>query len=150
MTWHTYDNRAHQRHLTRLAFANSNWLCSLFANCQPVIYFSVNTKSTNEHCLILLVDWFDFGDLIKISEETLLTAILVSGQLYLRPPSQKPDFLNSYTNSAFFIPVSGQLQLRTPFSRPEGFRSRGRASTVFLLYLSSSSSSSSSSLTYYL
>ena len=46
----------------------------------------------------------------------------LKGQLYLRPPSQNPVFLNSYTFSLFFHSLSAQLQLWTPFSRPEGFR----------------------------
>ena len=50
---------------------------------------------------------------------------LVSGQLYLRPPSQNPIFLNSHTNSQYFyIPVRGQLQLQKPFSHSEGVCSR--------------------------
>ena len=35
------------------------------------------------------------------TEEALLTDTLVRGQLYSRPPSQNPVFLNSHTNSAF-------------------------------------------------
>ena len=91
--------------------------CALgFSYCQPVIYFSVCTQSTHKHWLILLIEWFDVGDLIFITVETLLTDTLVSEQLCLRPPSQKP-----VTNSMFLVPVSGQLQLWTPFSRLEGF-----------------------------
>ena len=41
-----------------------------------------------------------------------------NGQLYLRPPSQNPVFLNSHTNSVFFHSRKRQLQLRTPFSHP--------------------------------
>ena len=33
--------------------------------------------------------------------EALLTDTLVSGKLFLRPPSQKPDYFNSHTNSVF-------------------------------------------------
>ena len=50
--------------------------------------------------------------------EALITDTLLSGQLYLRLPSQFPVFLNSNTNSAnckLYISVSGQLQLWTPF-----------------------------------
>ena len=36
---------------------------------------------------------------------------LISGQLYLRPPSQNPIFLNSQLQTLYFyIPVRGQLQ----------------------------------------
>ena len=56
--------------------------------------------------------------------EALLTDTLVSGKLFLRPPSQKPDYFNSHTTLYFYIPASGQLQLQTPFSRPEGVRLR--------------------------
>ena len=44
-----------------------------------------------------------------------LTDTLVSGLLYLRPPSQNPVFLNSHTNSVF---LHFQLQLRTPVLSP--------------------------------
>ena len=33
--------------------------------------------------------------------EALLMDTLVSGKLFLRPPSQKPDYFNSHTNSVF-------------------------------------------------
>ena len=39
---------------------------------------------------------------LKVSTvQALLIDTLVSGQLSLRPPSENPVFLNSYTNSAF-------------------------------------------------
>ena len=39
---------------------------------------------------------------LKVSTvQALLIDTLVSGQLLLRPPSENPVFLNSYTNSAF-------------------------------------------------
>ena len=39
---------------------------------------------------------------LKVSTvQALLTDTLVSGQLLLRPPSENPVFLNSFTNSAF-------------------------------------------------
>ena len=50
--------------------------------------------------------------------EALLTDTLVSGQFYIRTPSQNPVFLNAHTTSVFLHPVSGQLQLRAPLSRP--------------------------------
>ena len=47
--------------------------------------------------------------------EVLLTDTLLSGQLYLRPPSQNAvQFLNSLQTLYFYIPVSSQPQLRTP------------------------------------
>jgi len=51
---------------------------------------------------------------------SLLMDPLISGYLYLWPPSQNPvydTFLNSYTNSVFLNFFSGQLQ---PFSSHEG------------------------------
>ena len=50
-----------------------------------------------------------------VTVEALLMDILVSGHLYLLPPSQNPVFLNSHTNSAFLhchkqpAPVNGHL-----------------------------------------
>ena len=67
--------------------------------------------------------------------EALLTDTLISGRLLFWPFSQNSVFLNSHTNSVFFIPVSGQLlQLRTPFSRPKGVRLRERPLYIILLY----------------
>ena len=50
----------------------------------------------------------------------LLTGTLVSGQFYLRLPSQDPVLLNSHTNSVFLHSRKGPAALTTPFSRPEG------------------------------
>ena len=52
-------------------------------------------------CTIVLFKAF-FVDAV----EALLTETLVSGQLYLRPPSRNPVFRNSHTNSVFHIQVS--------------------------------------------
>ena len=41
--------------------------------------------------------------------ETLLTQTLVSGQLYLRPPSQNPVLVNSIQTVYFYILVSEQF-----------------------------------------
>ena len=40
-----------------------------------------------------------------------LTDTLVSGKLYLRPPSQNPVFSTPIQTLYFYIPMSGQLQL---------------------------------------
>ena len=40
-------------------------------------------------------------DVKFVTMEALLMDILVSGHLYLLPPSQNPGFLNFHTNSAF-------------------------------------------------
>ena len=57
--------------------------------------------------------------------ETFLTDTLVlSGQLYLRTPSQNSVFLNSHINSVYKIPVSGgrSAPITVTLSRPEGVR----------------------------
>ena len=47
------------------------------------------------------------GALFRYTVETFLTDTLVlSGQLYLRTPSQNSVFLNSHINSVYKIPVS--------------------------------------------
>ena len=66
--------------------------------------------------------------------EALLTDTLVSGKLYLRPPSQKPDYFNSHTNSVFLHSRKRPTPVTDTF-----FASRGcpltRASTVPLYAL---------------
>ena len=47
--------------------------------------------------------------------EVLLTDTLVSGQLYLQPPSQNPILSPPIVTLHFYIPVSGQLLLDTFF-----------------------------------
>ena len=47
----------------------------------------------------------------KYGLEPLLMDALVSGQLYLQPPSQNPVLLTSRTNFVFFILLSGQAKL---------------------------------------
>ena len=51
--------------------------------------------------------------------EAVLTTTLVSGQLYLQPPSQNPVYSTPIQTLYSYIPVSGRLHLRTPFSSPE-------------------------------
>ena len=51
--------------------------------------------------------------------EAILMDTLISGQLYLWPPSQNPAFLNSIQTLYFYIPVSSQLKSQTPLSRPK-------------------------------
>ena len=62
--------------------------------------------------------------------KALLTDTLISGQLYLRPPSQNPVFLNSHTNSVFSHSCKRPALVMDTF-----FASRWcpltRASTVF-------------------
>ena len=66
--------------------------------------------------------------------EALLTDTLVSGKLFLRPPSQKPDCFNSHTNSVFLHSRKRPAPVTDTF-----FASRGcplmRASTVPLYAL---------------
>lgn len=69
-------------------------------------------------------------DVKFVTVEALLMDILVSGHLYLLPPSQNPVFLNSHTNS-FYIVVSSQLQSMETFSASRGCLLM-RASTVSL------------------
>ena len=61
--------------------------------------------------------------------EALLTDTLVSGRLYLRPPSQNAFFLNSHTNSVFLHSRKRPASVTDTF-----FASRGcplkRASTI--------------------
>ena len=55
------------------------------------------------------------GAFFRYTVEAFLTDTLaLSGQLYLRTPSQNPVFPNSHINSVYKIPESGgQLQLRS-------------------------------------
>lgn len=66
--------------------------------------------------------------------EALLMDTLVSGKLFLRPPSQKPDYFNSHTNSVFLHSRKRPASVTDTF-----FASREcpptRASTVFLISL---------------
>ena len=59
-----------------------------------------------------------------------LTDTLVSGQLYLRPPSQSPDLLNSHTNSVFSHSRKRPAPVTDTFFAPRGCPLM-RASTVF-------------------
>ena len=71
-----------------------------------------NSRPTKTKCLYL--------KLIKHTMEALPTDTLVSGQLYLRPPSQNLVFLTSHTNSVFLhsrkrpAPVTGTFFASRP------------------------------------
>ena len=62
----------------------------------------------------------DFATTVK----ALPTDTLISGQLYLRPPSQNPVFLNSYTNSVFSHSRKRPALVMDTFLRPDGVRLR--------------------------
>ena len=71
---------------------------------------------------------------LRLRLEALLTDTLVSGQLYLRPPSQNPVFLNSETNSVFLhsrmrsAPVTSTVftsRGRCPLTRASSIHQRG-------------------------
>ena len=64
--------------------------------------------------------------------EAPLTDTLVSGQLYLRPPSQNPDLFNSHTNSVFSHSRKRPAPVTDTFFAPRGCPLT-RASTVVLL-----------------
>ena len=71
--------------------------------------------------------------------EVLLTDTLVSGQLYIQPPSQNPILSPPIVTLHFYIPVSGQLLLDTFFVSRGWVSSHLRTSTVVAAHLSTSS-----------
>ena len=69
--------------------------------------------------------------------EALLTDTLESGKLYIRPPSQNPDYFNSRTNSVFLHSLKRPALVTDTFFASQGCPLT-RAFTVNVLWHSSS------------
>lgn len=85
----------------------------LIYRCRSLVhkFYTENNFSTLMQNLIIIIGVSQYPCMLEvglgcgmntiITGEALVTDSLKSRQLYLRPPSQNPVFLNSHTNSVF-------------------------------------------------
>ena len=85
----------------------------LIYRCRSLVhkFYTENNFSTLMQNLIIIIGVTQYPCMLEvglgrgmntiITGEALVTDSLKSRQLYLRPPSQNPVFLNSHTNSVF-------------------------------------------------
>ena len=76
------------------------------------MYISVNTQ--------IEVIWYKGFPYCVVTVEAVLTDAVVSGQLYLRPLSQNPVFLNSQTNSVILHSRKRTAPVLDTFFTPGG------------------------------